>query len=106
MHLLQLTVQVLLVHVKVVTSKDVAICARVNTEQIYTVLTCLTMSDNLLVPSHVCRDELHVLGCLLVADLGDVGRISVTESRNLTMEQVFQGRFRPRHIRILVGMDI
>lgn len=53
MHLFELTVQVVLVHVEVVTCEDVAINTRINRVKVGTLLSSLAMSDNLLIPCDV-----------------------------------------------------
>jgi len=61
MHRLQLAVQVILVQIEVVASEDVAVRTRVNREEVGTFLTGLTVSDDLLVPCHMFRDEPHLI---------------------------------------------
>lgn len=64
MHLLQLALQVISIHVKVVACEDIAIDPCIDTEKISALFACLTMSDYLLVPSDMGRSKRHAFGCL------------------------------------------
>ena len=80
------------VHCEVVSRKDIAVVARINTVAINASNCGFAMLDNLLVACCVCADEVEVFLCLTVARFAHMWGISVSERRCLSMEDCFQRR--------------